>query len=125
MNYEEARQFENGKWNWTNYNDSVNRDYAYVIWPCRDPAPDKKRCDHDTREEAERHHWEWEIEHTRIEPWDEESASDRLRCRVKGCPAWQTRTAFWPDGFRAEPLCDEHGPADVWPFEPGMRSIHS
>jgi len=132
VNYEEARQGGPGalapdKWNWTNFNDSVSKEHAYVIAPCRDPEPGKARCDHDTREGAERHHWKHEVLHIRLAKLDLDTLRERFRCDVEGCSNWEEYQAHWPGGYIVDHLCEEHYDAAplLHPFMPGARHIHS
>lgn len=131
MNYEQARQVgpdgpAPGKWNWTNFNDGV-ADHPYTVEPCREPEPGKERCDHDTQEEAERHHWKHEVLHIRLVKLDLETLRERFRCDVEGCPNWEEYQAHWPGGYVVDHLCEEHydGALTLHPFTPGMRLIHS
>ncbi len=148
MNYEQARQIgpdgpAPGKWNWTNYNDSVAA-RPYTAAPCLfpdSPIPDdwvpgtpvpprdgRERCDHDTQEDAERHRYEYERSNVQFEALNLDTAAERRRCIV--CDDWEThRTrAYWPiaDG---ESFCTVHATPDGWreahPFRPGMTHIHS
>jgi hypothetical protein len=135
MNYEQAREIgpdgpAPGKWNWTNFNDSVAPN-PYTVAPCAwpdftwpEPPLDKpisqwpkvtptgrERCDHDTREEAERHHWKYELGRVRLVKLDLDAIRERHRCAVEDC------------------LCEEHATfntvVELHPFVPGVRSIHS
>ena len=125
MNYERARQRgDNGKWNWTSMNDRV----VYGAFPCTlDPA---KSCDHDTQEEAERHFHEASIEAVQFWPVVQSALVKSIElCRYRDCREPVTVIARWPDGYRRDELCEAHGTraclAEMYPFEPGIESIHS
>lgn len=112
MNYEQARQIgpngpAPGKWNWTNFNDGIAPN-PYTIAPCRDPDLGKERCDHDTRQEAERHHWRYEMALVQLVPFDAVGARERYRCDVSDCPNWEDFYTRWPDGYRMDHLCLDH-----------------
>lgn len=158
MNYEEARQIGKdgpapGKWNWTNMNDSVQPN-PYTIAPCAWPdfewppydytrslqdqpkvtPTGRERCDHDTREEAERHHWEANVAAVTIRRVDLKTARSRSKCDVPGCDNWERYQAQWPDGYIVDSLCARHGGPDrvegnpvelIHPFVPGTRIVHS
>ena len=142
MNYDEARQLgpeseAPGKWNWTTMNDRVIRTAPPCAWPDFDDWPSdpmakteptgRQRCDHDTREDAERHHWTYELDELRIAPVDLDLIRDRHRCSVPDCTEWETHRAHgaWSLDF----LCDRHanraGLESIHPFAPGSRVIHS
>ena len=139
MNYEQARQIgptgpAPGKWNWTNANDGMSPN-PFTVAPCRQPEPGKERCDHDTREEAERHHYDYERGQVRIVHIDLSTVRERRRCDVPGCSNWERYHAIWPGGYIVDSLCSRHSGADptnglagpdlVHPFEPGLSVIHS
>ena len=160
MNYEEARQIgpsgpAAGKWNWTNMNDSV-QEAPFTVAPCAWPDFDwppfdpkkaladqpkvtptgRERCDHDTREEAERHHYDYELAGVRIQRVDLSTARSRSKCDVPDCQNWERYQAFWPGGFVVDSLCSPHRFAKpgenqpealrlIHPFVPGSRTIHS
>lgn len=147
MNYEQARQIgpdgpAPGKWNWTNANDSI-APAPYTVEPCAypdSPIPagwvfgqplertGRERCDHETREDAERHHYEHEISHVRIEPI-EGDARELRRCAYPACTQWQSSRAWWPGGYRFDPLCFHQATIEVVrelnPFRPGIAITHS
>lgn len=131
MNYEEARQIgpdgpNPGKWNWTNYNDSI-AEHPYTVPPCI--SANGIRCDHETREEAERHHWRYEVANVHLHQLDLDRIRERQRCDWPGCPNWEDYQAHWPDGYRVDSLCTAHATletvVELHPFEPGISSIHS
>lgn len=152
MNYEEARQIGPGgpvpgKWNWTNRHDGHISTIEPCAWPDYerpgiDPvtatyigwAPTgRERCDHDTREEAERHHHTAALARVTIDVLDLDDIRERRRCHHRGsgdgCREWETHRANWHDGYRWDSLCEEHATFDmvaaIHPFVPGMQKIHS
>jgi len=139
VNYDQARQIEaTGKWNWTTMNDGAIRTaapcaYPDFEWPSRfDPInlpkpTGRARCDHDTREQAERHHYDDEVRRVRIQKLDLDTLRARHRCAFEGCPRWEDYRAHWPGGYRVDSLCGEHAErsAELRPFVPGMQVIHS
>lgn len=150
MNYEEARQIgptgpAPGKWNWSTRNDDRIWTSAPCAWPdfvWPDPPLDKpmsewpkvtptgrERCDHDTREEAERHHWHDELGRVQLRKIDLDTARQRGRCDVAGCPNWEDYQTRWPDGYQSDSLCEEHATHQtvvaLHPFTPGAQVIHS
>ena len=135
VNYEEARQIgpngpAPGKWNWSNFNDTV-QDAPFTAAPCAWPdfESGRRRCDHDTREEAERHHWEYEVARVQFHRLDLDTLRGRQRCDVPECQNWEDYRTSWPGGFRSDALCTGHanreGVTTIHPFVPGMQSIHS
>ena len=148
MNYDEARMLAPdtdapGRWNWTTMNDGVIRTAA----PCHYPDFDwdavasdevlapgfhptgRPRCDHLTREEAERHYWRHELDTTKIEPVDLDAIHERRRCDYPGCKEWEeyrTRVKGWGYG---DSLCERHANRvsleEIHPFILGTRVIHS
>lgn len=153
MNYDEARPLgaksENpGKWNWTTMNDHVIRTAGPCAWPDFDwssvdpmdiiagkvEPTGRERCDHDTREEAERHQYDAALAKVTIDPLNLDDIRERRRCHApgaegKGCVEWETHRANWHDGYRTDRLCDDHANVEtvalIHPFIPGMRSMHS
>lgn len=143
MNYDQARQLgadseAPGKWNWTTMNDGV----VWTAPPCAYPEYDwpdhfdvlnpprptgRPRCDHDTREEAERHYWEDRRDHIREERLDLDTIRERRRCDVPDCPDWEDWRMHWPGGYLVDSLCDRHRfeSAVLHPFTPGLQVIHS
>lgn len=139
MNYDEAREIPGKGWHWTTMNNGVVR----IAQPCItilkpfDPGSldfslrpsDIVRCPpHATREEAERHYYDWCLSTvTEIKLGEQQ-----LRCRAPSCEAW-TDTLLGNRQlermFNGDPLCDEHRTretlAAIHPFAPGLRSIHS
>jgi hypothetical protein len=110
MNYEEARQLgaesaAPGKWNWTNMRDGQIWTIAPCDWPDYErPAIDprtakyidwaptgRERCDHDTREEAERHQYDAGLTKVTIDPLDLDDIRERRR--------WPR----WPPSSRSSP----------------------
>jgi hypothetical protein len=137
MNYEEARQLGEtsdapGKWNWSNRND----DHIYTAAPCAWPdfvvmsikPTGRERCDHDTREEAERHHWNAEADGMDWRPIDQDTTRTLQRCDFPECQNWSTATG-WAGGWVRGTYCDDHANADSYrsanPFIPGMQELHS
>ena len=138
MNYDEARQLsEGGGWHWTTKNDGVVRTAQPCVTILRpfDPlnpfAPlrpgDVKRCEpHATREEAERHYYDWSLGNLA-----EAEFQSAEKCEA-GCGTWTNR-ALGNSGligyFRSVFLCDFHRRPDVVaelrPFEPGISVVHS
>lgn len=139
MNYDEAREIPGKGWHWTTMNNGVVR----TAQPCiqipemsvedlmRKPlmGTNITRCEpHATREEAERHYYDWCLSTvTEIK-----LSNQQLRCRAEGCEAW-TGTELGNRQlecmFNGDPLCDEHRTREtlalIHPFAPGLRSIHS
>ena len=143
MNYDEARQLgpdaeAAGKWNWTTMNDGQIYTASPCAWPDSpfpkdwkfgdpDPRHGRLRCDHDTREEAERHYYEHQVSGIRMEELDLDSIRERRRCDVKACRNWEEWRAHWPSGYEVDSLCQQHREAFVLlhPFVPGLQVIHS
>lgn len=143
MNYDQARQLgpeseAPGKWNWTTMNDGVVRTaspcfYPDIDWDARrslagpETLGGRPRCDHDTREEAERHYWDDQVAHIRIQPIDYASVRELRRCDVGGCADWERFRAQWPGGYVVDSLCDVHRSSapTIHPFSSGMAVIHS
>lgn len=124
MNYEAARQREsNGRWNWTNMRDGR----IWTLLPCGYGALGTT-CDHETKEQAERHHYDHELAGVRFEQLDPDR---RLihRCDVESCRELETQHAVWPDGYTFDSVCDAHANSEtvagLHPFEPGIEVIHS
>mgnify|MGYP001608649807 FL=1 len=139
MNYAEARQLEGGGWHWTTMNDGIVRTSA----PCLqidehfDPAntynPPKSenlhRCQpHQTREEAERHFYDYCLEQARVHV----HADEMRKCII--CQAWTDagmgNNQMWL-GIRPVDLCEKHltkeflALAVPFPPEGGISIIHS
>ena len=122
MNYAQARQrsFSDGTpqdlWDWSTMNDGR----AWVSNPCN------HSCRHATREEAERHFYDYCLEQAQVHPQEREMR----RCRV--CNAW-TRNQLGNIQMwlllQPEWLCDAHLTreflAQVQPFAPGYTLVHS
>ncbi len=148
MNYDQARQLGEesdapGKWNWSTMNDGVIRTappcwFPDFVWPKDDPEgiitgkirpSGRPRCDHDTREEAERHHWRHEIDNTEIRQIDLDAARERRRCDYPGCPEWETYRSHVRGWGYGDSMCDAHANraslGEMHPFHPGTRVIHS
>lgn len=148
MNYEEARQLgaksdAPGKWNWSNRNDdriSTASPCAWpdFEWPPLDPTDPwgakvtptgRERCDHDTREEAERHQYDAALTKVTIDLLILDDIHQRRRCDAPDCREWETHRANWHDGYRFDHLCDDDADvavvAVIHPFVPGMSRIHS
>lgn len=153
MNYDEARQLgaesENpGAWNWTTMNDGHIRTAAPCAWPDFDwssvtneailagtvQPTGRERCDHETREEAERHQYDAALAKVTIDKLDLDDIRERRRCHGpgadrQGCREWETHRANWHDGYRIDSLCADDATVEVvrliHPFVPGLRSMHS
>lgn len=141
MNYEQARQRSaDGKWAWTTMNDGrISTAGGCVTWPEGPPltveeaiGPDRKPMGephaHETREEAERCHWHWELGRVRLEQLDLATLRERRRCDVSECPEWEDYRTRWHDGYRTDSLCTFHAThqtvVELHPFVPGMQVIH-
>lgn len=151
MNYDQARQVEStGKWFYTSRNDDRIHAIGYcskfidcpvchgtkLMQECpgcngkavvENPTP----CQgHDTREGAERHYYEWELDHLREGTWEPDPAvqDGRLKCKVCGSPTLKFLHVIG-DGFENITLCDEHRNREGFeqgrPFIPGVTVIHS
>lgn len=138
MNYDGARELKDGGFKWSRENGGE----VFTIAPCRwhtgdesDPlwylrpyrAEDWAECEpHATREEAERHFYDYSLGQVK------EQAVSWTSCSVSGCPAPASR-ALGTQGlslyFSLTPLCDQHLSADtlvaLYPFEPGLQLVHS
>ena len=150
MNYDEARQLgassdSPGKWNWSSRNDDHIRTASPCAWPdfvwpknvidySTIKPTGRDRCDHDTREEAEHHQYDAALAKVTIDLLALDDIRERRRCDAagddgKGCREWETHRANWYDGYRTDHLCDDHANviavAEIHPFIPGMRSMHS
>lgn len=125
MNYYEARKrTDNGKWAYTGMNDGR-------IWtePCCDPGmgPASEHHQHDTAEEAERCHYEYETANARF---DGKLINTQHKCEFPGCGEWTDREAQYGHGLmRSAMLCDAHRNLDglraANPFSPGVREVSS
>lgn len=137
MNYDQARQLKDGGWHWTTKNDGIVRtaepclkhigdesDPAWYLKPYN--ASDWTRCEpHSTREEAERHFYEWCIESLK-----EDDLWDWTGCQVCDAP---TKKALGNRGMHmlitSVPLCDEHRNVDkvreLYPQPGGIALTHS
>lgn len=116
MNYYQARQRQSDRrWDWTVRND----DRYYRIAPCVDHDDG-----HETREEAERHWWDWATAELR-----ESTLIDQQRpCAV--CRAWTDLLAESRDGHLGPvSLCETHrnteGLRQAAPFHPGTSITSS
>lgn len=144
MNYEQARHIGSegpapGAWNWTTARDGAIWTSHPCAWP-DSPIPadwqpgqelvrtGRERCDHATREEAERHHWDAEIADAPLVAVDVDRADAQYRCRYPECRAWATHAIHW-DGFAWDDVCPEHTGEDarrvIRPFTLGLRVVHS
>jgi len=130
VNYEQARQLGKdsdapGCWNWSLRNDDV----IYTTWPCHNPTPERERCDHETREEAERHHWEAQAAAIEWHPFDVDAALTLHRCDFPGCGSWADGSYAWFHGWEQGEFCVAHSTPEAWreanPFTPGHSEIHS
>jgi hypothetical protein len=144
MNYDEARQLgassnAPGKWNWSSRNDDHIRTASPCAWPdfvwpknvidySTIIATGRERCDHDTREDAERHHWNDTAESMDWRPIDQDMTRTLDRCDFPECKAWSTVTA-WSRGWIRGIYCADHANADSYrlahPFAPGSQEVHS
>ena len=148
MNYEQARQIgpggpAPGKWNWTNMNDRRVSTTTPCYYPDFDWAGQRilqdiaeglrieptgrERCDHDTQEEAERHHYDYELSRVKLVKIDLTTARQQNRCDVPECPNWANWEAVWPGGYVRDSLCQEHynESPTLHPFRSGVQVIHS
>lgn len=122
MNYDQARERmgEDGKgtglWDWTSKNDGV----------IRPAGPCGGGCDHHTREEAERHFYDYSLARVR----EFTLQGQQLECNV--CGDWTAKGLDTPGlnlySFRAM-LCDKHRNREelqkLFPFKPVIALIHS
>jgi hypothetical protein len=122
MNYEQARRrMKDGKWHWTNLNDGK----VYPSGGCAQDCPG-----HDSREEAERHQYEYELNNlAEIALQPIEGAVDgRHQCVVCGAGTLQA-LQITGHCLRLVPLCAAHcnraGYALAHPFQPGRSFAHS
>ena len=140
MNYDEARPLKAGGWHWTTMNDGVVRTAQPCIrhvgeksdpfWYMQPSKPEDWVCcePHATREEAERHFYDWclsTVEESRM-------SDQQLRCRVAGCDGWSDvllGNRQLGHLFNGDPLCEAHRSKDqlalLHPFKPGMVLVHS
>jgi hypothetical protein len=123
MNYDQARQRINpdeekiSLWDWTTANNGI----IYPARPC-----EKGICRHVTREEAERHFYEYCLG----EVQEHVSNDEQRQCAI--CGTWTNKVLgneqFWLLSLRAW-LCDEHRNKQelgkLFPFEVGVELIHS
>ena len=136
MNYDEAREIEGNGWHWTTMNDGRIRTAAPCVRYTGDPDlplgrptkdEDFERCEpHATKEEAERHFYDYSVENAR------ERQTDRwMDCAVCDGP---TKRLFGTAGMGllfsgGVPFCDEHFSKDalreLLPFTAGIRLMHS
>jgi hypothetical protein len=140
VNYDEARAIPGKGWHWTTMRDGVVRtaepcirhvgDETHPLWYMQPSKPEEwERCEpHATREEAERHYYDWCLSTAT----DIQLADQQLRCRAEGCEAWtdtELGNRQLERMFNGDPLCAEHRTRDVLatlhPFTPGLRSVHS
>jgi hypothetical protein len=116
MNYAEARQRESDKrWDWTVRND----DRIWRSEPCSGHEDG-----HETREEAERHFWEWEM----AQPFSVFVEERHLR-RCEICNEWTDARVRMYDGYKTLVLCSIHqnrlSIEQLYPFAPGRALIYS
>lgn len=139
MNYDEARPLKDGGWHWTTMNDGVVRTAQPCIQILKPFEPgsldfslkasDITRCEpHATREEAERHYYDWCLSSVA----EIHLADQQRRCRAEGCGVFtdvMLGNRQMERMFNGDPLCPEHRTrevlAKIHPFTPGMQSIHS
>jgi len=147
VNYEQARALgpdsdAPGKWNWSTRRDDHIWTSAPCDWPdyVRPPfdvvkleytgwAPTgRERCDHDTQEEAERHHWEHESASLDWREIDQKMTRTLQRCDFPECPNWSAFTAYGGGWVRGT-FCWDHANTEQYrlarPFEPGLQEVHS
>jgi hypothetical protein len=107
MNYAQARQRDDRIWR---------------SGPCREHDDG-----HATSEEAERHFWEYEIEHASRFVVPNDQAGQLLRCAI--CSAFTASTVRLDDGYTTFILCPDHQDRasleQVHPFESGRTLIYS
>lgn len=116
MNYAAARQRQsNGRWDWTVRND----DRIWRVAPC-----DDHEDGHATREEAERHHWEYEMARP-IRVFQD--PDEQRKCEV--CSAWTHDRVKQEGDWHQIVLCSEHQTREaieqLRPFSPGQTVIYS
>jgi len=126
VNYYAARQLgpnsrAPGKWNWTRMNDGVITTAA----PCYQPDGGD---DHDSKEDAERHFWEWEAANLRRTEYTTASRCDGPH----DGDAPRTAIAFGVRPVGAEVhVCPQHESqaVEIWkaahPFVPGIAVTSS
>lgn len=119
MNYAQARQRQSdGRWDWTTMNDGR-------VWPS---APCSTHEDgHATQEEAERHHWDYELDTVRRFEVPDHQAGSLERCRI--CKAFTASHVRFADGYTTIFLCPDHQDRasleQGYPFAPNRQVIHS
>ena len=99
MNYDEARQTKDGIWHWTTMNDGLVRTCPPCIQMTDVPIEDLGhipvgvlgRCEHATKEEAERHFYDYCFEPEQIREGTNSHWLDCAKCgaptkRLLGCP---------------------------------------
>jgi hypothetical protein len=111
MRYSAARQRQSdGKWDWT----TQRGEAVYAVPPCGDGCPG-----HDTKEEAERHYYDYQLAKLK-----ERSQDIKCRCEAKDCDVWTNKTLD-TDLYDATYLCDAHRNKEVFeqlhPFHPGRE----
>jgi hypothetical protein len=114
MNCYEARQREvDGRWDWTVMNDGIIRRAG----PCRDHEDG-----HSTKEEAERHYWDYELSRLK-----EHTTGGHYPCEV--CGALTNKELSWHHIGPTARLCDDHRSREQFerlnPFEPGLSVVSS
>ena len=135
MNYDEARQTKDGVWHWTTMNDNVVRTAAPCIQLEDIPIEEigtktinvLGRCNHVTKEEAERHFYEYCFEPEQIR---EDTNMHWLDCAKCGAPTKRLlgNRGLW-SLINQDPLCDEHFGVEILkelhPFHINIKLIHS
>jgi hypothetical protein len=116
VNYHQARQRkDSGLWDWTTMRDKA----IWASGPCREHS-----CIHKTREEAERHFYEDQLDRLK----EISILHQQLRCEASECSAW-TSKGLEARLLRAVLLCEAHRDrehfAAVRPFVPGVQIIAS
>ena len=140
MNYAEAREIPGKGWHWTTMNNGSVRtaqpcirhigDESDPMWYLKPwNAADWQRClPHKTKEDAERHFYEWSLANVKEGSWDA-----YRKCHAPGCEVLTNKTlsnrGF--DGYFQfmDELCDEHRTREVLavlhPFMPEIALMHS
>lgn len=152
MNYDEARQRKDGRWDWTSRNGDHIHPVGYcagwmdwtaeqaerVAMPLEYLQKEQERKDgpfrqkfhtdgHATQEEAERCFYEYCLDHAAEREWDQAQ-----QCDFPGCETFTRKTLhpqFMGSVVSFTHLCDEHrnreGLQAARPFRGGMEVMHS
>lgn len=117
MQYHEARQTIDGRWNWSTRHDGK----VQTAIPCFD-LETFARCDHPTRELAEWHFYEYEVETAREFKVAE---GTRHRCMKHPCKSYTDMGLEGRYLFAGTFLCGRHRKSkwlrDIRPFSPGIH----